>query len=319
METASAPGPEPAPLPPQAAQAAANAAPFDELCAFLGEYVSTFVAFGGQTVRVERSALRLGLVFGVSVEMLLLYRHAVVTVAALCDASLHKTIVVPFKPIGHNFSMTFGLNKLSWEAFDDWRAAIGAPPPGAGKAGPGMTMVMGFCVPEQELRTGNAMRSQADLARLRQRFYDIIQQPRLPEWMLCPMIGVASASFCSLFAGDWLAMGIVFFASQAAFIVRRLMLKRHMDVRLAFLAAAFVSSFLSAAGTWHVPSATPATAVASSILFLVPGVPLLSAVNDILNGHTLMGLSRGTHAAILTLCIAFGLVATLMVTGFNVL
>lgn len=71
--------------------------------------------------------------------------------------------------------------------------------------------------------------------------------------------------------------------------------------------------------SWKIPSVTPETAVASSVLFLVPGIPLLSAVNDILNGHTLMGISRGVNAAILTLCIAFGLAITLMVTGFNVL
>jgi uncharacterized membrane protein YjjP (DUF1212 family) len=115
-------------------------------------------------------------------------------------------------------------------------------------------------------------------------------------------------------------MGMVFFASQAGFLVRHFMVVMHgLDIRLGFLAASFTASFLSAVASWHFTSLTPETAVASSILFLVPGIPLLSAVNDILCGHTLMGISRGMNAALLTICIAFGLTATLIITGFKVL
>ena len=292
----------------------------DDLSAFTAEFVSIFISCGGQTGRVVRCAQRLGRVFGVGVEMILLSRHAVITVAALCDAAVYRTKVVPFKHIGLNFSTTFALNRLSWEFFDDWLEAARAQPPDKKSAGPGTAMLMGYCIPEEELVNGRTAGTERDLARLRTRFYEIVQRPRLPEWLLCVMIGVAGASFCSLFGGDRLAMALVFAASQAAFLVRRFMVvSRRMDIRLGFLGASFTASFLSAVGSWHVPTATPEVAVASSILFLVPGIPLLSAVNDILSGHALMGISRGVNAAILTLCIAFGLVVTLMVTGFNVL
>lgn len=292
----------------------------DDLCAFLGEFVSTFICSGGQTVRVERSAQRIGLAFGLNVEMVLLSRHAVITVAYLSDSALCKTTVVPFRHIGLNFTATFGLNRLSWEFFDDWLEASAALPPGKGKSQKDMARFMGFSVPRQVLQKDSTLGTRRDLARLRSRFSDIIRRPRLNDRILCLMTGLALASFCRLFGGDWLAMAIVFFTSQAGFLVRRLMVVRHqMDIRLGFLGASFAASFLSAAASWRIPSETPEIAVASSILFLVPGIPLLSAVNDILHGHTLMGISRGVNAAILTLCIAFGLAATLMVTGFNVL
>lgn len=292
----------------------------DELCAFMAEFVSLFVACGGQTGRVVRCAQRIGLVFGMGVEMILLSRHAVITVTRLCDDSCCRTKVVPFRSIGLNFSTTFALNRLSWEFFDGWLEAVRADPPGKTPGTPGTIMLMGYCVPEEALRNNPAPGTQDELGRLRARFHEIERRPRIREWLVCLMTGVAGASFCRLFGGDWLAMGIVLVASQAAFAVRRfLIVARHMDIRLGFLGASFTASFLAAFCSWHVPSATPEIAVASSILFLVPGIPLLSAVNDILSGHTLMGISRGVNAAILTLCIAFGLVITLMVTGFNVL
>jgi Uncharacterized conserved protein len=292
----------------------------DELTAFFVDFVGMFIAAGGQTARVARCAQRIGLVFGVRVEMLLLSRHAVITVASRCDGATYRTVVTPFKHIGINFDTAFLLNRLSWEFFDDWLDAPAVPDPGKGGPKPDTASLTGFCAPEEARAQSGAPGTRRELARLKERFYGVIQRPRLSEWVLCLMIGAASASFCRLFGGDWAAMGIVFFASQAAFLVRRFMVVRHhMDIRLGFLAASFTASFLSAVGSWHVPTATPEIAVASGILFLVPGVPLLNAVNDILSGHTLMGISRGAAAAVLTLCIAFGLAVTLMVTGFNVL
>lgn len=292
----------------------------DDLSAFLAEFLRLFIAAGGQTVRVARSAQRLGLSFGVGVEMLMLSRHATITVTSLQDSSEYRTVVVPFQPPHFNLSVTFQLNRLSWDVFDDWLEAVGSPGPAKEKPGPGMADVMGHRVPEEVLRSGAVRCSRTSFERFRARLHDITRQPRQSEWVLCLMIGVASASFCRLSKGDWMAMAIVFFASQAAFLVRRFLVGgQGMDIRLGFLAASFTASFLSAVASWVVPSDTPEIAMAASILFLVPGIPLLSAVNDILHGHTLMGISRGMGAGILTLCIAFGLAITLMTTGFNVL
>ena len=294
--------------------------PIDALSAFLGEFVSAFISAGGQTVRVDRSTRRIGLAFGLGVELMLLSRHAAITVTSLRDKTEYRTVVVPFQAISPNFTRTFGLNRLSWEFFDRWLDAVGASSPARGKLGPDMASFMGIQVPKEALGGNGARNSRGDFECLQAAFHEILLRPRLNEWALCLMTGVASAAFCRLFGGDWLAMTIVLFACQAAFLLRRFLVAGHgVDVRLAVLAASFTASVLSAAASRVIPSATPEIAVASSILFLIPGIPLLSAVNDILHGHTLMGISRGVNAAILTLCIAFGLAATLMVTGFNVL
>ena len=54
------------------------------------------------------------------------------------------------------------------------------------------------------------------------------------------------------------------------------------------------------------------TALATSVLFLVPGVPLINGVIDIVEGHILIGCSRLINALLLIICIAIGLSATLL-------
>ena len=48
------------------------------------------------------------------------------------------------------------------------------------------------------------------------------------------------------------------------------------------------------------------------MLFLVPGVPLINGVIDIVEGHILIGCSRLINALLLIICIAIGLSATLL-------
>jgi uncharacterized membrane protein YjjP (DUF1212 family) len=292
----------------------------DELCLFMAEYVSAFISFGGQTIQVVRCAKRIGLVFGVGVEMVLLSRHAVINVSSLRDSTEHRTRVAPFKPIGTNFNAAFGLNELSWQLFDDRLRALEKSPAGKAGTGPGVRTRGEDRAPEEEANKRETPGTRRTFINLRMRFHDIIRRPYLSVKIICLLIGVAGASFCKLFGGDHTAAGVVFFASQAGFLVRHFMVVEHgMDIRLGFLAASFTASFLSAAASRQFPGTTPEIAVASGILFLVPGIPLLSAVNDILCGHTLMGISRGMNAVLLIICIAFGLAATLIVTGFKVL
>ncbi|WP_296004102.1 threonine/serine exporter family protein, partial [uncultured Alistipes sp.] len=60
-------------------------------------------------------------------------------------------------------------------------------------------------------------------------------------------------------------------------------------------------------------------ALATSPLFLVPGVPLINGVIDIMEGHVLMGGSRLVNALLQIVCIAVGLSATLLMVKDSLL
>jgi len=64
---------------------------------------------------------------------------------------------------------------------------------------------------------------------------------------------------------------------------------------------------------------TPDMALGTSMLYLVPGVPLINGVMDIIDGHVLAGFSRLVNACMLIICIALGLSFTLLITGISVM
>ncbi len=73
------------------------------------------------------------------------------------------------------------------------------------------------------------------------------------------------------------------------------------------MACAFVSSVLAAAGYLFSLGGTPDVAMATSVLYLVPGIPFLNAFSDMVDGHYICFFSRMTDAAILTCCLSAGL------------
>jgi uncharacterized membrane protein YjjP (DUF1212 family) len=64
---------------------------------------------------------------------------------------------------------------------------------------------------------------------------------------------------------------------------------------------------------------TPDIALGTSVLYLVPGVPLINGVIDVIEGHVLAGVSRLINAALLIICLSIGLSLTLLLLGVNAL
>ena len=102
-------------------------------------------------------------------------------------------------------------------------------------------------------------------------------------------------------------------------LVRQEMMNRHVNHMVVFVVSAFIASFIASAGTYFGWGKTPDIALASSVLYLIPGVPLINSIIDILGGHVLIGMSRAVNAAILIICIALGLSVTLLILGLDTL
>ncbi|MFR4237038.1 MAG: threonine/serine exporter family protein, partial [Alistipes onderdonkii] len=123
-------------------------------------------------------------------------------------------------------------------------------------------------------------------------------------------VGLANSSFCRLFGGDRIDMGIVFTSTLVGFAAKQRMQAHGVNHFLIFIISAFMASLCASAALRFDCSAE--TALATSVLFLVPGVPLINGVIDIVEGHILIGCSRLINALLLIICIAIGLSATLL-------
>lgn len=131
---------------------------------------------------------------------------------------------------------------------------------------------------------------------------------RPPAWSR-PAVVVAVAIACGALAGlaggDLMAILAATAGAAVGKTVQFAILAWHRPPAAAATAAALVSGWLAALVA--LPSATPAAAVASSVLFLVPGVPLVNGVADLLKGHPVNGLARLANAAVTVLAMAVGL------------
>lgn len=127
------------------------------------------------------------------------------------------------------------------------------------------------------------------------------------RWWVLFAATCANASFCRLFGGDGWAMTVVLAATAAGFYLRQTLLSAKCDLRLTFLLCAMVSSILAAACSLFGLGYTPDVAMATSVLYLVPGIPFLNAFSDLIDRHYICSFSRMTDAIVLTCCLSTGL------------
>ncbi|VFS47848.1 Inner membrane protein YjjP [Budvicia aquatica] len=131
------------------------------------------------------------------------------------------------------------------------------------------------------------------------------------------MVGLSCASFCKLAGGGWDAVMVTFFASGVAMYARQLLTSIQMNPLINFFATAFVATTAAGWLVRWIDIPTASIAMASSVLLLVPGFPLINAVADMFKGHINTGIARWVMASLLTLSTCIGVVVAMSVWGFR--
>ena len=142
-----------------------------------------------------------------------------------------------------------------------------------------------------------------------------IKPLRYNRFLVIVMIGLSCASFSRLAGGDWPVFLLTFVASSVGMFVRQEIAHAHFNPLLNFGVTAFVTTLISGMGQVYQIGETPFLAMASSVLMLVPGFPLINAVSDMVKGFSNMGIARWTIASLLTLSTSAGIVAAMNVLG----
>ncbi len=155
------------------------------------------------------------------------------------------------------------------------------------------------------------------IAEARHKYDAVMRVPRISRWMVLVLVAFANASFCRLFNGDFISCGLVFFSTLVAFFVRQEMMARNMNHHLIFVFSAMIASFIAGQAHLHNWGETPNIALATSVLFLVPGVPLINSLMDVLEGHVLTGVSRFINATMLIISLSIGFLASLLILGLE--
>jgi uncharacterized membrane protein YjjP (DUF1212 family) len=137
------------------------------------------------------------------------------------------------------------------------------------------------------------------------------------RWVTALAVGLACAAFSRLFGGDWPVFGVTLAAATLAMVVRYELIHRNFNPLLVAITTAFVAGGLVGLVNRFQFSPHLELALAASVLLLVPGVPFINAVEDLIKGHIVVGLARGTASGLIILAIALGLILAMQVTGIR--
>ena len=131
--------------------------------------------------------------------------------------------------------------------------------------------------------------------------------------------GFACGGFCIQFGCDWMAF---FYASLAAAIgmyLRGFLLRRGYNNYMGIAVAAFVSTILAYL-TMFLPdswTSTPLHPLLACALFIVPGVPLINFVDDMLDNYIQVGLTRAINTFLIIVAMSFGIAFFLKISNFD--
>jgi len=137
------------------------------------------------------------------------------------------------------------------------------------------------------------------------------------RWTVALMVGAACAAFSSLFGGDAIIFGITFLAATVAMLVRQELQKRYFNPFITVVVTAFAASSIAGiASIFHLGN-QPQLTLISAVLLLVPGVPLINSVQDLMKGYPMTGIARGVTGAVIAACIALGLLLAMSLLRVN--
>lgn len=134
-----------------------------------------------------------------------------------------------------------------------------------------------------------------------------------PRIVSLTMVAMAGASFCRIFGGGAIEMMIAFVATFIGLFIRQEVVKREFNPYLCIFSAAFVSSMISGLAVYLHIGTNPEYAFATSVLYLIPGIPLINSLLDFLDGNIMNGVVRGINGLIIAFSIALGLLGAILI------
>ncbi len=176
-------------------------------------------------------------------------------------------------PHGVNFTLVSGISKMSWKIVD---------------------------------QKWTVSQIRKDLERMK-------ALPHYPRMVVLLLVSLAGASFCRLFGGGLTEMLVTFVATFAGLFIRQEALKKEFNPYLCVFFGSLVASLISGLSVKYQIGQTPEHAFATSVLFLIPGVPLINSFTDLMDGNIMNGIVRGINGLMIAFAIALGLLASIMI------
>jgi len=154
------------------------------------------------------------------------------------------------------------------------------------------------------------------VAQITEELHRLKSLPHYPRLVVLGLVGLAGAAFCNIFGGGAIEMTVAFVATVAGLFIRQEAMKKKFNPYLCVFFAAFTATLIAGLAEHFQIGKEPDKALATSVLFLVPGIPLINSVTDLMDGNIQNGMVRAMNGLMIAFSIAMGLFAAKMILNF---
>ena len=232
---------------------------------------------GAHTERVNRNIRRIAIALGYDIELFFSFSGITLTLSCTNGSTYQHTAFRRVTAYAVNMSVVSAISRLSWKARVD----------------------------------------QLDETAIRKEIDRIRTIPHYSKIQLLLMISLTGMAFCRLAGGEIPAMLLAGLATALGFTTRNALLSRGYNLALCIGAASFVASGISGLGILFQLGQFPEIAVATSVLFLIPGVPMINGIIDLMHGHIIVGQARLMQGIVIAFSIAMGIVISSTLLGVH--
>ena len=141
--------------------------------------------------------------------------------------------------------------------------------------------------------------------------------PHYPRWFILLVIGLGCGALSRIAGAEWQVALATAVASSIALRVRMQLTKWQVNIFLVILASAMTATVIGGVTSLHL-GARSDLAIAASVLFLIPGVPLINGVMDLINGYIGIGVARLVMGSAISFSLAWGMIIGMQIVGVSI-
>lgn len=179
-------------------------------------------------------------------------------------------------PHGVNFKLLSGISRLSWQVVED----------------------------------------KLSVSQINDQINRLTALPHYPRLVILILVGLAGSSFCRVAGGEPLDMLTVFIATFVGLFVRQETTRMGFNSYMCIYFAAFIASLIAGAAVKFGMGYAHEQAFATSVLYLIPGVPLINTFSDMIEGNLQNAIIRGMNGLSISFAIGLGLLTSMFIYQF---
>ena len=158
-----------------------------------------------------------------------------------------------------------------------------------------------------------AVQNNLSIEEIKSELHRLTSLPHYPRLVVLLLVSLADSAFCFAFGGNTTELIITFAATFFGLFIRQEAAKKEFNLYFCVFFGSLAASLFAGAFIKLGLVTNAEHAFATSVLFLIPGVPLINSFTDLIDGNIQNGLARGINGLMIAFAIAVGLLAAMTI------